>query len=529
MIGAKEAILVDSRGVARTGEDAEARKAAGKRLKATVMAYLDQRDGRPLLNGVRAPEHLNAVDQAVYFAQRGIDPFALPVDFICDEDEERPSPPRREQKEADPDDARFEAALRQVAETYAWIAGQEGLILRKAPLEPALRDRAFDRLSKVKYGFKDSSGKLQFPRMQDVLSRTLDDKLDFGFIVAETVEFQPSAGETFTTRAGALALNLRRPSTMAMRGDPKEPRAFLEHVSYLLNGDQTAIDHVLSFLAHLAQRPGERVDHALLITSAAKGVGKSTLGQIVRTLVGETDAGVAQSKDLKSQFDGWIAGKLVVQVDEVYEAGNWDLANKLKPLITEPTVSVNIKYGPQKEVQNFARFLMFSNHSAPPSIEEGDRRYFVINSKATARDPSYYQRLHREALSDNGIEAIYVWLMKRDICGWNPHAPPPMTDAKREIEDVSGNPLFAYVADLVESGKLYGALGREFGFAALQDMLQKSNFAAHARNNKEVGEAMKAAGIESVRARTGHRSWRFPGTMIAEQEAKAKAGGASDF
>ena len=53
-------------------------------------------------------------------------------------------------------------------------------------------------------------------------------------------------------------------------------------------------------------------------------------------------------------------GKLVVQVDEVYEAGNWDLANKLKPLITEPTVSANIKYGPQIEIENYARLLMFS-------------------------------------------------------------------------------------------------------------------------------------------------------------------------
>jgi hypothetical protein len=65
--------------------------------------------------------------------------------------------------------------------------------------------------------------------------------------------------------------------------------------------------------------------------------------------------------------------------------GSWQRSSK--PLITEPTVSVNIKYGPQKEVQEFARFLMFSNHSAPLSIEEGDRRYFVVNSKATARDP----------------------------------------------------------------------------------------------------------------------------------------------
>jgi hypothetical protein len=37
--------------------------------------------------------------------------------------------------------------------------------------------------------------------------------------------------------------------------------------------------------------------------------------------------------------------------------------------------------------------------------------------------------------------------MERDISAWNLHAP-PMTDAKREIEDVRGNPQFDYVADL---------------------------------------------------------------------------------
>ena len=76
-------------------------------------------------------------------------------------------------------------------------------------------------------------------------------------------------------------------------------------------------------------------------------------------------------------------------MDEVYEAGNWDLANKLKPLITERTVSVNVKYGPQMEIENYARFLMFSNHTAPLDLEAGDRRYFVFDSKAQPRDDVY--------------------------------------------------------------------------------------------------------------------------------------------
>jgi phage/plasmid-associated DNA primase len=120
---------------------------------------------------------------------------------------------------------------------------------------------------------------------------------------------------------------------------PEEPKVFLEHLEYLLDGNGEAIEHVLNFLAHLVQRPHERVGHALLITSEAKGIGKSTFGAIVRRLVGEQNSRVVQTKDLKAQFDGWLVGKLVIQVDEVYESGNWDLANKLKPIITEPTVS----------------------------------------------------------------------------------------------------------------------------------------------------------------------------------------------
>ena len=185
---------------------------------------------------------------------------------------------------------------------------------------------------------------------------------------------------------------------------------FLEHLAYILDNDETAIEHVLNFLAHLVQRPQERIGHALLITSEAKGIGKSTLGTVVRRLVGEQNSRVAQTKDLKSSFDGWLMGKLVVQVDEVYEAGNWDLANKLKPLITEPTVSANIKYGPQIEIENYARLLMFSNHSAPLNIEDGDRRYFVFNSKAQPSEDDYYDRLYGYIETPEEMNAIYYFL-----------------------------------------------------------------------------------------------------------------------
>jgi hypothetical protein len=85
----------------------------------------------------------------------------------------------------------------------------------------------------------------------------------------------------------------------------------------------------------------------------------------------------------------------------------------LGSLITEPVVGVNIKYGPQIEINNYARLLMFSNHTAPLNLEDGDRRYFVFNSQAQPRSDDYYDQLHREIMTARGMNSIYSYLISR--------------------------------------------------------------------------------------------------------------------
>jgi hypothetical protein len=410
--------------------------------------------------------------------------------------------------------------MKKVCEKYAWTAQHGGIVLRRNPLKMApLQDYVWMRIAKAEYGFRyyDSSGrrKVWFPSFEKVMSQYYepeyheDDPYDGTFVIAERVEFLPGAAEITHDRDGCRVLNLWKPPPWSGQGHTEEPAVFLEHLAYILDNDRPAIDHVLNFLAHLVQRPQERIGHALLITSEAKGIGKSTLGTVVRRLVGDQNSRVAQTKDLKSSFDGWLIGKLVVQVDEVYEAGNWDLANKLKPLITEPTVSANIKYGPQIEIENYARFLMFSNHSAPLNIEEGDRRYFVFNSNAQPREEAYYDRLYSYIETPEAMNAIYGFLKRRDLSTFNPHRRPPMTEAKRQIIAESAHPLHTYIIDAVVSGHFRRELGAEFSFDALARQLSKDGYSAQAKNTKEVGTAMRLAGATQVRKTVGDRKVRM--------------------
>jgi len=406
-------------------------------------------------------------------------------------------------------DERCKRAMDAVCQKYAYTAQQAGIVLRRNPLKLApLSDYVFNRINRAEHGFRyyDVGGRkrLWYPDLEKVFSQYYepqyhDDGYDGAFVIAERIEFMPGKPEIAHDADGCRVLNLWRPAPWAVDEQLKEPSVFLEHLAYILDKDETAIEHVLNFLAHLLQRPHERIGHAMLITSEAKGIGKSTLGTVVRRLVGEQNSRVVQTKDLKSSFDGWLMGKLVVQVDEVYEAGNWDLANKLKPLITEPTVSANIKYGPQLEIDNYARFLMFSNHTAPLNIEEGDRRYFVFNSKAPPREDAYYDRLYGYIETPEAMNAIYTLLMKRDLTGFNPFRRPPMTEAKQQIIAESEHPLHTYIIEAVVNGHFRRELGAEFSFDALQRQLAKEGYGAHAKNTKELGNALKLAGVTSVR------------------------------
>ncbi len=399
---------------------------------------------------------------------------------------------------------RSQIALVKVAAKYAWVAQQMGVVLRKSPLkQPAYRDYVYNRIAKADYGFfyVDHRGKrrLWYPNFEDVFGLTLEGEVDHGILVAERVEFLPGREEITHDEDGCRVLNLWRPAPWRELDGVAEPALVIDHIRYLVGDDEVAANHILDFIAHLVQFPSERIAHALLITSEAKGIGKSTLGKLLRRLVGEANSRVAQTKDLKSQFDNWLAGKVLIQVDEVYETGNWDLANKLKPLITEETVSVNLKYGPQLEIKNYARLILFSNHLAPLSIEDGDRRYFVVQSSAQPRQDSYYEELNRYIDSDAGMNAIFTYFKRRDLSSFSPYRRPPMTAAKRGIIDVSQHPMRTYIAESVQSGHFGSVLGREFTLDQLQRQLHRDGYGDASKNLRELGESLKQAGVHQTR------------------------------
>lgn len=291
--------------------------------------------------------------------------------------------------------------------------------------------------------------------------------------VLDNPTFLPG-GEPVVEEGGQRLFNLWRPPTiLPVPGDTK---IFIAHMEYIFPNEADR-NHVLSFMAHMVQKPAQKIHHALVV-QGVQGTGKSFLGQAMRAVLGGENVVMLDTSELASSYNGYLKRAHLVVIEEMMAFGRKELMNKLKPLITEPQIRINEKFLPQYTLANRANFLILSNHEDAVLLEATDRRYFIAQSPAVAQAKEYYDCLFGFLRDCPGV--LLNYLRTRDIGDFKAKAPPPVTDAKRAVIESSRPALEAYLAeqfaaqdwpftgDLAIASDIADALHRKFGASTSQ-------------------------------------------------------------
>ena len=78
-------------------------------------------------------------------------------------------------------------------------------------------------------------------------------QLDFIHLSQEAMAFRPGLDEITQDDLDRRVLNLWRAPPITEQLDAPEPAPFIDHVRYLLDDDELAINHVMDFVAHLVR------------------------------------------------------------------------------------------------------------------------------------------------------------------------------------------------------------------------------------------------------------------------------------
>ena len=98
-------------------------------------------------------------------------------------------------------------------------------------------------------------------------------------------------------------------------------------------------NHYLNWVAYILQNPGKKIRHALILQSDEYQLGRGSLYDVIRIILGRTNARKIELAEALDKGKGYLINSQVVLIDEAKSKGTWSekehLINSMKTLITE--------------------------------------------------------------------------------------------------------------------------------------------------------------------------------------------------
>ncbi|MDO9104821.1 MAG: bifunctional DNA primase/polymerase [Methylovulum sp.] len=251
-------------------------------------------------------------------------------------------------------------------------------------------------------------------------------------------------------RNGAVLWNIWRKPDISLPDEAtrEDVETWLEHLDYLYPV-QSEQNHILDWMASTLQFPQTKINHALLIAGTSR-VGKDMLLNPLRYGLGAANVCEPPAGELKESFTDYLHHSKLVIFQEIQTFEGLNLENKLKPMLAAPPDMLRVRLFGRGfyETPNIVQAVFMSNYRDALHISEGDGRYFTVWTSAKPLSKDYYSDLW-QWLEDRGNGLVVRWLLSRDISGFNPKAPAPLTRFKSLMMETSKSSLRQQIEDMV--------------------------------------------------------------------------------
>lgn len=263
----------------------------------------------------------------------------------------------------------------------------------------------------------------------------------------DDVTYLPKGELVIENAKGELLLNIwEDPCIEPIEGDIQK---FHDHIAYIFP-DEIQRNIMLSWMAYNVQHPEDKVLWAVLIVGRKEGTGKSILGFILRRLLGDSNVSIPENEQLSEQYTGWLKRASLTIIEEVYQRDKFEIMNKIKPMITQDTISIREMRKDPYPIENFTNFLMYTNHDGAITIKDEDRRYCVLKTQADKKPHEYYKDLWDWVKLPETASYLMHYFMNYDLSKFDPKDQAPMTEPKKELLKLSRSGLEEWIAEGIE-------------------------------------------------------------------------------
>lgn len=235
---------------------------------------------------------------------------------------------------------------------------------------------------------------------------------------------------------------------------------FLDHLVHIIANETDRVIF-LDFLTFIVQNPGQRINWAVLL-QGAEGDGKSFFISVLAAVMGDNNVNMISGKALEEKYNPWAENALVCFIEDVrlHGANRFDAINTLKPMITNPTVSIRRMQTNLYTVVNTMNYILTANVKDAMPVGGEDSRIFPIFTRFQRSsdlerfklaNPNYYDRLFA-VIQFAG--ALRQFLLLRKISpDFNPRARAPKSSYRAEMILLNQTEEVTALMDSLEESK----------------------------------------------------------------------------
>ena len=243
----------------------------------------------------------------------------------------------------------------------------------------------------------------------------------------------------------------RGPTVTPTPGDWSIIRDFLYEV--ICDEDLTLYHYLLRYIAHMLQHPEEKPSIAIVLLSGS-GCGKGTFFQLLNAIWSRSTLEVSNINQVIGTFNATLERHFCICFDEALFKGDKASMERLKSMISEPTIHVEQKYQPSRTIDSYHRFFAASNSEHFANIPIDDRRFvFIKVSHRKQQDLIYFDLVHK-AINDSVTIAAFVYdLFAMDLINFNVRQRPiTLEHLNQRIQSLDG--FERYWLEVLETGKI---------------------------------------------------------------------------
>jgi hypothetical protein len=221
----------------------------------------------------------------------------------------------------------------------------------------------------------------------------------------------------------------------------------------LCDGDAVLYEYTLSWMAHLAQRPSEPAETAICF-QGDQGTGKGTWGRALVAMAGRHGMHVTSPEHLSGRFNAHLRDCVILFADEAIQPHDRAAVNRVKAIITEPTLTFEAKGRDLTPGPNCIHLIMASNDDWFVPMSLHDERRFVLQRASTKfiGNEALFTKINKQLYTEGGISAMLWDLLERDIAGWAPRRDLPNTAASAEQKMRNAPPITTWWLNALQEG-----------------------------------------------------------------------------